>query len=238
MWSGFTDRELGILGKRSSSSTRATRGSRSRTSAARRRQDHQVDPRRQRARRGALVHRRQDRHLLRQQGLDRPRRRTSTGTRSTSSRSRRSSQDYTQFDGIRCAMPALADTYGLYYNTDHAQGRRLHEPAEDHVRAARHGRQAHQVQPRRQHQGRRASCRCGASTRWRRRTSPRSSARPGPTGDGKSNFAADPNWATMLHLPEEVRRRHRLRQAAPVHLGRRRLASSPRPTCSRPASWR
>src|SRR3954449_1124421 len=27
------------------------------------------------------------------------------------------SLDYTQFDGVRCAMPALADTYGLYYNT-------------------------------------------------------------------------------------------------------------------------
>lgn len=25
---------------------------------------------------------------------------------------------YTQFNGERCAMPALADTYGLYYNTD------------------------------------------------------------------------------------------------------------------------
>jgi multiple sugar transport system substrate-binding protein len=27
------------------------------------------------------------------------------------------SRDYTQFGGVRCAMPALADTYGLYYNT-------------------------------------------------------------------------------------------------------------------------
>ncbi len=27
------------------------------------------------------------------------------------------SLDYTQFNGVRCAMPALADTYGLYYNT-------------------------------------------------------------------------------------------------------------------------
>jgi multiple sugar transport system substrate-binding protein len=27
------------------------------------------------------------------------------------------SQDYTKFGGVRCALPALADTYGLYYNT-------------------------------------------------------------------------------------------------------------------------
>jgi multiple sugar transport system substrate-binding protein len=27
------------------------------------------------------------------------------------------SRDYTQFGGVRCALPALADTYGLYYNT-------------------------------------------------------------------------------------------------------------------------
>ena len=42
-------------------------------------------------------------------------------------------------------------------------------------------------------------------------------------GDGKSNFAADPNWAAHADLAEEVRRRDRLRQAAPVHLGRGRL---------------
>lgn len=27
-------------------------------------------------------------------------------------------RSYTQFDGVRCTLPALADVYGLYYNTD------------------------------------------------------------------------------------------------------------------------
>ena len=30
----------------------------------------------------------------------------------------KASLTYTQFNNVRCAMPALADTYGLYYNTD------------------------------------------------------------------------------------------------------------------------
>ena len=32
------------------------------------------------------------------------------------------SRDYTQFGGVRCALPALADTYGLYYNTKLLKG--------------------------------------------------------------------------------------------------------------------
>ena len=38
--------------------------------------------------------------------------------------------------------------------------------------------------------------------------------------DGKSNFAADPALDGDARVAEEVRRRDRLRQAAPVHLGR------------------
>src|SRR3954454_4612814 len=30
----------------------------------------------------------------------------------------KASLEYTQFDNVRCAMPALADVYGLYYNND------------------------------------------------------------------------------------------------------------------------
>ena len=36
--------------------------------------------------------------------------------RSTSTSSRRRPQYYTQYKGKRCALPVLADTYGLYYN--------------------------------------------------------------------------------------------------------------------------
>ena len=85
MWSGFTKPEIDILGK-TLDTFHATlpvdHGEERRR--RRRRQDHQVDPGRQRARRRAVVHRRQDRHLLRQQGLDRPRPLHQARTRSTS----------------------------------------------------------------------------------------------------------------------------------------------------------
>jgi multiple sugar transport system substrate-binding protein len=37
-------------------------------------------------------------------------------------------QDYTQYQGTRCAMPLLADVYGLYYNTDMFAAAGINQP--------------------------------------------------------------------------------------------------------------
>jgi len=39
-----------------------------------------------------------------------------------------STQTYTQFDGIQCSLPMLADAYGLYYNTDLFAAAGISEP--------------------------------------------------------------------------------------------------------------
>ena len=44
--------------------------------------------------------------------------RTSSATTSTSTSFPQAVQDYTEYKGTRCAMPLLADVYGLYYNKD------------------------------------------------------------------------------------------------------------------------
>ena len=95
-------------------------------------------------------------------------------------------------------MPALADVYGLYYNTDHAQGRRLlrrrrRPPPSCSTWRSSSPRTTPTAASRWP-----GSCRCGASTRWCRPTSRRCGARTGPTGDGKSAFSTDPHWAAML----------------------------------------
>ena len=69
------------------------------------------------------------------QRLDRFARRTSTGTTSASTRSRRQSCTYAEYNGTRCAMPLLADVYGLYYNKDLFQAGRPEGAAEDDLPA-------------------------------------------------------------------------------------------------------
>ena len=43
------------------------------------------------------------------------------------------SQYYTQYKGMRCALPLLADVYGLYYNKTMLKAAGLTSPAEDDV---------------------------------------------------------------------------------------------------------
>ena len=54
-------------------------------------------------------------------------------------------RSYTQFEGTRCAMPMLADAYGLYYNEKHAEEGRPRRPAEDGLRAHRLREEAHRA---------------------------------------------------------------------------------------------
>ena len=53
----------------------------------------------------------------------------------SASTSRRRRRYYTQYDGVRCALPLLADTYGLYYNKTLFKAAGITQPAEDDSRA-------------------------------------------------------------------------------------------------------
>jgi multiple sugar transport system substrate-binding protein len=107
------------------------------------------------------------------------------------------SQTYTQFNNIRCAMPALADTYGLYYNTDLLQAagyttppKTMSELLDMAIKLTKYNSDGsikvagfvplwgfYEMAP--------AHVAPLFNATW-------------ATPDGKSNFAADPNWATML----------------------------------------
>jgi multiple sugar transport system substrate-binding protein len=107
------------------------------------------------------------------------------------------SQTYTQFNDIRCAMPALADTYGLYYNNDLLKAAGFTAPPKTWselldmaVKLTKYNSDGsikvagfvplfgfYEMAP--------AHIAPLFNATW-------------ATPDGKSNFAADPNWATML----------------------------------------
>jgi multiple sugar transport system substrate-binding protein len=107
------------------------------------------------------------------------------------------SQTYTQFNSIRCAMPALADTYGLYYNNDMLKAAGFTAPPKTWselldmaVKLTKYNSDGsikvagfvplfgfYEMAP--------AHVAPLFNATW-------------ATADGKSNFAADPNWATML----------------------------------------
>ena len=88
---------------------------------------------------------------------------------------------YTQYKGKRCALPLLADAYGLYYNKTMFKkaGSRTRRRRCRELTAVRE--EADRAQLGRLAQGRRASTRSTASTRTRPRTGARSSARSGST---------------------------------------------------------
>ena len=199
-----------------------------------RRQDRQGDPGRQRARRRPVVHRRQARQLLRQQGLDRPRplHRARQGRPDADPQV---SPDYTQYDG-NAARCRHSPTPTGSTTTPTCSRPPATRPAEDRQRAARHGREADHLQHGRQHQGRRVRPAVGLL-----RDGPAHMAPPwGATwadADGKSNFSTDPDWAALLTWQKKFvdaigydKLGGSLRAPA--------TSSSPRPTCSRPASSR
>ena len=51
-------------------------------------------------------------------------------------------RDYTAYEGKRCALPMLADAYGLYYNKTLLAKAGIQEPAEDDLGADRDGEEA------------------------------------------------------------------------------------------------
>ena len=112
---------------------------------------------------------------------------------------------YTQYNGMRCALPILADAYGLYYNKDllakagdQPRRRRRH-------RADRRREEADRAQRRRLAQGRRASTRSSGSSRERARRV-RAAVRRAVAGRATASrrSATDPAWAEMLTWQKEL----------------------------------
>ena len=107
------------------------------------------------------------------------------------------SQTYTQFNNVRCAMPALADTYGLYYNTDQLKAAGYSEPpksATDLLNMA--------VKLTKYNSDGSIKV-AGFLPLWGVYEMSPAHVAPawGATwtdSSGKSNFAADPHWAAML----------------------------------------
>ncbi len=107
------------------------------------------------------------------------------------------SQDYTQFNNTRCAMPALADTYGLYYNTDLLKSAGYTDPPKtwtDLLNMA--------VKMTKFNSDGSIKV-AGFVPLWGFYEMAPAHVAPlfgatWATSDGKSNFAADPHWATML----------------------------------------
>ena len=119
---------------------------------------------------------------------------------------------YTQFNGKRCALPMLADAYGLYYNKDTVQEGGPHGPPQDDLGADRVREEADAansdgslkvvgLQP----VHRLVRERPGALR-------PRCSARSGSTATASRHSSTTPAWAKLLQLAEEPHRLVRLRQ--------------------------
>ena len=190
-----------------------------------RRQDHRRDPRRQRARRGAA---RSPPTTPARSALAAP---GSTSSRYLEARRGRATtifpatpRYYTQFKGTRCALPMLADVYGLYYNedmlregrADTARRRRSRELTD--VREEAHGAepgrlaQGRRLQPRQgfyaEHAGRTSAPLFGAQVgRRRRQVEPRQ--RPG-VGEA-AQVAEGPDRLVRLRQPRQVQGRRRRR---------------------------
>ena len=142
------------------------------------------------------------------------------------------SQYYTQYKGKRCALPMLADAYGLYYNKklfkrpgSPSRRRRCRELTD--VRQ-----EADQEEP-----GRRRSR--SSATTPRMASTPNAPQHYGPVfgakwvdGEGKSTLAKRPGLDEVAEVAEGPRRLVRLRQARQVPGGRWATSSRP-PTRSR-----
>ena len=201
-----------------------------------RRQDHRGDPRRQRARRGAVVHRRQHRRVLLLGRLDRPQALHGARPRRARACSRRRSQTYTQYKGMRCALPMLADTYGLYYNKAlfkkagiTAPPKTMSELTADAKKLTERNADGSQ--------GRRLRPRPGLLRERAGALRARCSARKWVDGQGKSVARHAARLGGVHELAEGPHRLLRLRQARAA--GRPAPATSSRPpTRSSAASWR
>jgi multiple sugar transport system substrate-binding protein len=109
----------------------------------------------------------------------------------------KASLTYTEFNGVRCAMPALADTYGLYYNTDMLKAAGYTEPPKT-------ASELMQMAIKLTKYNSDGSIKvAGFVPLWGFYEMAPAHVAPlwnaqWTGSDGKSNFAADPHWATML----------------------------------------
>ena len=156
-----------------------------------RRQDRRRAPRRQRPRRDALVQLRQHRGLLLVGRLDRPSAVHRARPRRRSTTSRQAVQDYTEYQGDRCAMPLLADDYGLYYNKDMFDAAGHQVAAEDDLGARRGREEAHAALVGRHDRRCRLRPHDRRSTRASRALRADRGTRSGQNADGKSSLSTD-----------------------------------------------
>ena len=120
---------------------------------------------------------------------------------------------YTQYKGKRCALPLLADTYGLYYNKTLFKKAGI-RPAEDVRRADRRREEADEEEPGRVAQGRRLRP-VSAFYAENARRAPTAALRraSGSTRRASRSLAKDPGLGEAPEVAEEPDRLVRLRQA-------------------------
>jgi multiple sugar transport system substrate-binding protein len=114
----------------------------------------------------------------------------------------KASLEYTQFNNDRCAMPALADTYGLYYNTDLFKAAGYTDPPKTASELLQMAVKLTTYNPD-------GSIKVlGFDPLWG--VMEMAPAHVAPLwnaqwegSDGKSNFAADPHWAAMIQWQKQ-----------------------------------
>jgi multiple sugar transport system substrate-binding protein len=114
----------------------------------------------------------------------------------------KASLEYTQFDNIRCALPALADVYGLYYNNDMLKAAGYTDPPKTWTDLLNMAVKLTKFNSD-------GSIKvAGFVPLWGFYEMAPAHVAPlwgatWMTADGKSNFAADPHWATMLQFQKK-----------------------------------
>ena len=157
-----------------------------------RRQDHRGDPRRQRARRRAVVLGRQHRRVLLLRRLDRPQAATSSATTSATTIFPPAPHYYTAVQGQALRAADARRRLRPLLQRGRVQEGRDHAPAEDDLRAHRRREEADRSATPTARSRSSASTRSWASTRTRRRTSGRCSARKWVDAKGKSSARKRP----------------------------------------------
>jgi multiple sugar transport system substrate-binding protein len=109
----------------------------------------------------------------------------------------KASLTYTQFNNVRCAMPALADTYGLYYNTDMLKAAGYTEPPKTSTDLLNMAIKLTKYNPDGSIKVAGFVPLFGFYEMAPAHIAPLWNAQ-WQSSDGKSNFAADPHWAAML----------------------------------------
>ena len=119
---------------------------------------------------------------------------------------------YTEYGGKRCALPMLADTYGLYYNKKLFKAGH-HRPAEDDLELTADAKKLTKRDSGGTHQGRRVRPVRRAATRTCPSAGAARTARKWLDSRDKSNISSDPAWSKLLKWQKSAHRLVRLRQA-------------------------